>query len=63
MGAYTVEALRETGMICVRGILDVFEGRVPACAVQSRGDYQPIGQRQTLTGRFRISGSIADLIT
>jgi D-3-phosphoglycerate dehydrogenase len=27
MGGYTFEALRETGMICVRGIVDVLEGR------------------------------------
>jgi D-3-phosphoglycerate dehydrogenase len=33
MGAYTVEALRETGMICVRGIVDVLEGKVPQFAV------------------------------
>jgi D-3-phosphoglycerate dehydrogenase len=29
MGAYTFEALRETGMVCVRGIVDVLEGREP----------------------------------
>ncbi len=33
MGAYTVEALRETGMICVRGIVDVLEGRKPGFVV------------------------------
>lgn len=29
MGGYTFEALRETGMICARGIADVLEGRRP----------------------------------
>ena len=29
MGGYTFEALRETGMICVKGIIDVLEGRQP----------------------------------
>ena len=29
MGGYTYEALRETGMICVRGIVDLLEGRRP----------------------------------
>jgi D-3-phosphoglycerate dehydrogenase / 2-oxoglutarate reductase len=29
MGGYTFEALRETGMICARGIVDVLEGRRP----------------------------------
>jgi len=29
MDGYTFEALRETGMICVRGIVDVMEGRQP----------------------------------
>jgi D-3-phosphoglycerate dehydrogenase len=43
MGGYTVEALRETGMICVRGILDVFEGRVPACAVNPEAIINPSG--------------------
>ncbi len=33
MGAYTYEALRETGMICVRGIVDVLEGRQPQFVV------------------------------
>jgi D-3-phosphoglycerate dehydrogenase len=33
MGAYTYEALRETGMICVRGIVDVFEGKQPRFVV------------------------------
>jgi hypothetical protein len=33
MGAYTYEALRETGMICVRGIVDVLEGRKPQFVV------------------------------
>ena len=33
MGAYTVEALRETGMISVRGIVDLFEGRRPEFVV------------------------------
>ena len=33
MGAYTYEALRETGMICVRDIVDVLEGRTPKYAV------------------------------
>jgi D-3-phosphoglycerate dehydrogenase len=29
MGGYTMEALDETGMICVRNIVDVLEGRKP----------------------------------
>ena len=29
MGAYTTEALRETGMICARGIVDVLKGKRP----------------------------------
>ncbi|MFC1958999.1 NAD(P)-dependent oxidoreductase, partial [Chloroflexota bacterium] len=29
MGGYTFEALKETGMICVRGIVDVMEGKQP----------------------------------
>jgi D-3-phosphoglycerate dehydrogenase len=29
MGGYTLEALRDTGLICVRNILDLFEGRTP----------------------------------
>ena len=29
MGGYTVEALMETGMICVNNIVDLFEGRSP----------------------------------
>ena len=29
MGAYTLEALRETGMVCARSIVDVFEGKEP----------------------------------
>lgn len=29
MGAYTLEALRETGMACARGIVDVFGGKRP----------------------------------
>jgi D-3-phosphoglycerate dehydrogenase len=33
MGGYTLEALKETGMICVRGIVDVLEGRQPEFAV------------------------------
>lgn len=33
MGAYTYEALRETGMICAKGIVDFFEGRRPAQVV------------------------------
>jgi D-3-phosphoglycerate dehydrogenase len=33
MGGYTFEALKETGMICVRGIVDVLEGRQPESAV------------------------------
>jgi D-3-phosphoglycerate dehydrogenase len=33
MGAYTYEALRETGMICVRGITDLFEGKRPRFVV------------------------------
>ena len=33
MGGYTLEALKETGMICVRGIVDVLEGRQPQFAV------------------------------
>ena len=32
MGGYTLEALIETGMICVRGIVDVQEGRRPQFA-------------------------------
>jgi len=32
MGGYTFEALKETGMICVRGIVDVLEGRQPQFA-------------------------------
>lgn len=35
MGGYTYEALRETGMICVRSIVDVLEGRHPHFAVNS----------------------------
>ncbi len=33
MGAYTMEALKETGMICVQGIMDVLEGRKTPFAV------------------------------
>jgi D-3-phosphoglycerate dehydrogenase len=33
MGAYTYEALRETGMICVRGIADFLEGKRPGFVV------------------------------
>ena len=33
MGAYTVEALRETGMICARNIVDLLEGRRPRFVV------------------------------
>jgi D-3-phosphoglycerate dehydrogenase len=33
MGAYTYEALRETGMICARGIVDLFEGKRPRFVV------------------------------
>jgi D-3-phosphoglycerate dehydrogenase len=33
MGGYTIEALRETGMICAKSIMDVFEGRRPKTAV------------------------------
>lgn len=33
MGAYTFEALRETGMVCARSIIDVFEGRRPQFVV------------------------------
>ena len=29
MGMYTVEALRETGMVCARGIVDTLQGRQP----------------------------------
>jgi D-3-phosphoglycerate dehydrogenase len=29
MGAYTMEALRDTGMICVQGIVDILQGRRP----------------------------------
>ena len=29
MGGYTFDALVETGMICVRGIVDVMEGKQP----------------------------------
>ncbi|MFC2025096.1 phosphoglycerate dehydrogenase [Chloroflexota bacterium] len=32
MGGYTFEALRETGMICARGIVNVLEGRQPQVA-------------------------------
>ncbi|MFC1941557.1 phosphoglycerate dehydrogenase [Chloroflexota bacterium] len=32
MGGYTFEALRETGMICARGIVNVLEGRQPQFA-------------------------------
>jgi D-3-phosphoglycerate dehydrogenase len=33
MGAYTYEALRETGMICARGIVDLFGGKRPRFVV------------------------------
>ena len=33
MGGYTLEALRETGMICVRNIVDLFEGKKPQFVV------------------------------
>jgi len=33
MGGYTYEALRETGMICVRSIVDVLQGRRPQFVV------------------------------
>lgn len=33
MAGYTYEALRDTGMICVRSIIDVFEGRKPQFVV------------------------------
>jgi D-3-phosphoglycerate dehydrogenase len=33
MGGYTFEALRETGMICVQGIVDVLEGRQTEFAI------------------------------
>ncbi len=33
MGAFTYEALRETGMVCVRDIIDVLEGRRPQFVV------------------------------
>lgn len=33
MGAYTYEALRETGMICAKGIVEFFQGRRPAHVV------------------------------
>jgi D-3-phosphoglycerate dehydrogenase / 2-oxoglutarate reductase len=33
MGGYTLEALRETGMICVRNIADLFEGKTPQFVV------------------------------
>jgi D-3-phosphoglycerate dehydrogenase len=33
MGAYTFEALRETGMLCVQGIVDILEGRKPRFVV------------------------------
>jgi len=33
MGGYTYEALRETGMICVRAIVDVLEGRRPETVI------------------------------
>jgi D-3-phosphoglycerate dehydrogenase len=29
MGGYTLEALRDTGLICVRNILDLFKGKTP----------------------------------
>ena len=29
MGAYTFEALKETGMVCARSIVDVFKGEKP----------------------------------
>jgi phosphoglycerate dehydrogenase-like enzyme len=29
MGGYTFEALRETGMICARGIVDILERKQP----------------------------------
>jgi len=32
MGGYTLDALKEIGMICVRGIVDVLEGRQPEFA-------------------------------
>ena len=33
MGGYSFEALRETGMVCARSIIDVFEGRRPQFVV------------------------------
>jgi len=33
MGGYTLEALRDTGMICVRNIVDLFEGKKPQFVV------------------------------
>ena len=33
MGGYTLEALKEIGMICARGIVDVLEGRQPEFAI------------------------------
>ncbi len=36
MGGYTLEALRETGMICVRAIVDVLDERRPQIADKSR---------------------------
>lgn len=33
MGGYTTEALRETGMICARGIVDISQGKTPRSAV------------------------------
>ena len=35
MAGYTYEALRDTGMICVRSIIDVFEGRQPQFVVNA----------------------------
>ena len=36
MAGYTQEALRETGMICVRAIVDVLEGRRPQGVINQR---------------------------
>jgi D-3-phosphoglycerate dehydrogenase len=35
MAGYTYEALRDTGMICVQNIVDVFEGRQPKFVVNA----------------------------
>ncbi len=37
MGGYTFETLKETGMICARGIIDVPEGRQPQFVINPEG--------------------------